>query len=154
MIKITAPDASKINQKIRDAVSKLETKKFVTVGVHEDNNSRVKDERTNATVGAENQFGTSKTPARPWLDVGVASGKDVYTDIINKAGDDIDGSLDVIGNIAVGKVKEYMTDLRTPPNSPATIKKKKSDNPLIDTGSLRASITYKIVSTKPEEGIV
>ena len=50
-----------------------------------------------------------------------------------------------LGNYIVGLVQEYMTDLRSPPNHPATVARKKSSNPLIDTGRLRQSITYKVV---------
>lgn len=50
-----------------------------------------------------------------------------------------------LGELIVGKVQRYLTDLRNPPNTPATITNKGSSNPLINTGRLRQSITYKIV---------
>lgn len=42
--------------------------------------------------------------------------------------------------------KEWFTDPRNnwPPNKPATIRRKKSSRPLIDTGALRRSITYVV----------
>lgn len=51
----------------------------------------------------------------------------------------------ILGEFAVGEIKQYLTDLKTPPNSPVTVKMKRSSNPLIDTGRLRNSITYKVV---------
>lgn len=50
-----------------------------------------------------------------------------------------------LGEYTVGLIQEYMTDLKTPPNHAVTIKNKGSSNPLIDTGRLRDSITYKVV---------
>lgn len=50
------------------------------------------------------------------------------------------------GMIAMNAAKAWFTDPRNnwPPNKPSTIKRKGSDTPLIDTGALRASITYVI----------
>lgn len=50
-----------------------------------------------------------------------------------------------LGEYIAGLIQDYMTDLRTPPNHPVTIANKKSSNPLINTGRLRQSITYKVV---------
>ncbi|CAH9012464.1 tail completion or Neck1 protein [Vibrio phage F35 g1] len=94
-----------------------------------------------------------KIPPRPWLDVGVRSGSADYLDIIENNSDDLDRALNMIGDIAVGKVKQYMTELQDPPNAPSTVKKKGSSNPLINNGHLRQSVTYSIIDGKPEEGI-
>jgi hypothetical protein len=97
-----------------------------------------------------------KIPARPWLNPGVNSGNLEYIAIIEKAaakGEPLDMTLNKIGVTAVGLVQKYMTELRTPPNAASTIKKKGSSNPLIDSGALRQSVTYKITSTKPTEGL-
>lgn len=94
-----------------------------------------------------------KIPPRPWLDVGVQSGSADYLSVIENNSDDLDRALNMVGNIAVGKVQQYMTELQDPPNAPSTIKNKGSSNPLIDTGALRQSVTYSIVGGKPEEGI-
>lgn len=92
-------------------------------------------------------------PARPWLDVGVQSGSPDYIEAIENSNGDLDNALEIIGQIAVGKVQQYMTDLRDPPNAPSTIKKKGSSNPLINNGHLRQSVTYKIETGLPDEGM-
>lgn len=92
-------------------------------------------------------------PPRPWLDVGVKSGTQDYLEVIQNNSDDIDNALEIVGQIAVGKVQQYMTDLQSPANAPSTIAKKGSSNPLIDTGALRQSVTYSITNTKPKEGL-
>lgn len=49
-----------------------------------------------------------------------------------------------IGEYVVGIVREQIVKVDTPPNSPATIARKKSSNPLIDTGVMLRSVTFKI----------
>lgn len=95
-------------------------------------------------------------PARPWLAPGVESGTQEYIAEIKSAvkdGSTLDQTLEIIGNIAVGKVQEFMTELDSPPNAPSTIAQKGSDNPLIHTGALRQSVTYAVTSDKLEEGL-
>ena len=54
------------------------------------------------------------------------------------------------GMAGMNASKAWFTDPRNnwAPNRPATIKRKKSDRPLIDTGALRRSITY-VVRERP-----
>lgn len=95
-------------------------------------------------------------PARPWLVPGVQSGTVEYLREIEKGvkkGDNLDRVLEKVGIIAVGKVQQYMTDLKSPPNAPSTITKKGSSNPLIESGALRQSVTYSVSPTKPSEGL-
>lgn len=95
-------------------------------------------------------------PARPWLIPGVNFATQEILDVISdgvKSGLSQTKLMNQIGAIAAGSVQQYMTDLKDPPNAKSTIAKKGSDNPLIDTGALRASVTYKVTSDKPEEGI-
>ena len=97
-----------------------------------------------------------KIPARPWLNPGVVSGNAEYLEVIEetlKDGGTMTQALNKVGVVAVGKVQKYMTDLRTPPNAASTIKKKGSSKPLISSGALRQSVTYKIISGKPNEGL-
>lgn len=95
-------------------------------------------------------------PPRPWLIPGVESATPDVIDTIASGiekGLATDQIMEQVGAIAAGATQQYMTDLREPPNAKSTIAKKGSDNPLIDSGSLRASVTYKVTSTKPDEGI-
>lgn len=54
------------------------------------------------------------------------------------------------GMIGMNASKAWFTDSRNnwPPNTPETIRRKKSSRPLIDTGALRAAITYVIREVK------
>jgi hypothetical protein len=53
-------------------------------------------------------------------------------------------ALALLGEDAVGKIKQRIVDRIPPPNAPATVAKKGSDVPLVDTGQLLGSITYSI----------
>ena len=102
-----------------------------------------------ATIAAYNELGTSTTPARPFLrqtaDVNegkirafcrreikaVASGNKTTEEALKR-----------IGVYGVGLVKKQIRHGDFFPNAPATIRKKKSNKPLIDTGRMRQSVTY------------
>lgn len=147
-----------------------ELKKFrggmsVTVGIHEDAGEHAQDSITNAQLGALLNYGNphntlfgkpAPIPPRPWLVPGVESATQDIIDTIQSAvenGATLDDTLDQIGSFAAGNTQQYMTDLKQPPNAAYTIEQKGSSNPLIDTGALRASVTWKVTKDKPEEGI-
>ena len=56
----------------------------------------------------------------------------------------VDGKLKLIGLEQEAAIKQTITDLRSPPNAPSTIKAKGSSNPLIDTGEMRSKISSKL----------
>ena len=106
-------------------------------------------------VAAWNEFGTrpqrgAPTPARPFMQPAlVASRRDVLrilkehvnpkTLVVSK------GIGDLIGLTVQAQMRETMTALKTPPNAPATIALKGSSNPLIDVGTLRRSVTWRVL---------
>lgn len=156
MINVSVPNMDKVLNDVSKELAKVTTDKFVTVGVHQDENARPSDTMTNATLGAIQHFGNERIPARPWLDLGVASSSQEIVDTIADAiedGEPMDVALNRVGLVAVAGVQDYMDELSTPGNAPSTIAKKGADNPLIQTGELKQSVTYKITNTKPSEGI-
>lgn len=52
--------------------------------------------------------------------------------------------MDRLGIWYTGKVKQAIADFDSPPNAPATIKAKGANNPLIDTGRTRNSVTHVV----------
>lgn len=153
-IKITG--LQQAQEALRKELAKLEGGKFVLVGIHESAGMAKSGEFSMATLGAVQHFGNDRIPARPWLDVGVESGTQEYLDIIEEgvaAELSQDQILNQVGVTAVGYVQQYITDLQDPPNAPSTIKKKGSSNPLIDTGAMRASVTYTVSNQPPAEGL-
>lgn len=156
MMKVKVSGTNQALSNIKKALSNLVTDDFVTVGIHEDENARPEKGINNATLGAIQHFGTDRIPARPWLDIGVEQSNQEYIQLITDGiadGLPIEQILNQLGIVAQASVQQYMVDLRTPPNAQSTITAKKSSNPLIDTGELRQSVTYKITQEKPIEGI-
>lgn len=49
-----------------------------------------------------------------------------------------------LGALAQGDIQAEISSLSSPPNSPLTIALKGSDNPLIDTGSMRQAVTFEV----------
>lgn len=96
-----------------------------------------------------------KIPERAFLRPGVELAVPNITKAVIKflPIDGIEKTLGKVGQIAQASVQNYMVDLKTPPNAPSTIAKKKSSNPLIDTGALVGSITYAVTSEPLEEGL-
>ena len=103
-----------------------------------------------AVIAAIHEFGLGGMPQRSFL----RSAFDENKPMINKMGDHIVNSaikgistetaLDQLGNVVQGMVQKKIVDGPFVPNSPATIKRKKSFGPLIDTGHLCQSIRYVI----------
>lgn len=50
----------------------------------------------------------------------------------------------IVGLPLESKIKDYAIDLTDPPNHPFTAGKKKSSNPLVDTGGMIGSITHRV----------
>jgi|1185.fasta_scaffold10404_2 phage gpG-like protein len=53
-------------------------------------------------------------------------------------------SMELLGEYVVGLIKQRIANGILPANRPSTIRRKGSSKPLIDTGQLRNSITYKV----------
>lgn len=161
MIKFSIPNVREIKAALAEQIEKVIPNKTnsVVVGIHEGTGNHENSNQTVATIGAINHFGNNKTPARPWLDVGVESGKKQYIEVIqetiNKKGD-LNDALNIVAVLAQSATQQYLVDLKTPANSPKTIKAKKSSNPLVDSGQLVQSIKSKIIkkSSKGENDVI
>ena len=103
-----------------------------------------------AVIAAIHEFGLGDMPQRSFL----RSAYDENLPVINKMiqrvangavfGLETNAALNQLGNVVQGMVQRKIVDGPFVPNSPATIKRKKSSKPLIDTGHLRQSIRYVI----------
>lgn len=122
----------------------------ITVGFHANGEAGKKHPNSNLTtveIARANHYGVKgKIPARPFLDISIANKQGELIARVNsdlRKGFTPDETMDRLGNRAVAVVQQCITDLRTPPNSPRTIARKGSSNPLIDTGLMRQSVTYQ-----------
>jgi len=106
--------------------------------------------QTVSQIAAWNEFGTDMIPERPFLRGTVAKYNDEYKDTLRKVVQEVLNARDPASHAAIDRlalkvvadVKNTITELKDPPNADATIAAKGSDNPLIDTGQLRQSITW------------
>lgn len=108
-----------------------------------------------------NEFGTrggasgggwgGPIPERPFLRNAMRDNAHGYTVIMGQQAAKIvrgeqtlDGAMNRLGVRAEEDVKDEITSLSSPPNSPVTIEMKGSDNPLINTAEMRNSVRYKV----------
>jgi len=107
-------------------------------------------DETVASIGFKNEFGIG-VPERSFMRSTIqAKKKDIISLQKKLLKQIVNGSMKV--ETGLGLVGEFMADaitqkivaIRTPANSPITIKLKGSSNPLIDTGQLKNSITYEV----------
>lgn len=141
----------------------------VLVGVPNTNADRQPDPNAkstpnNATIAYVQEFGSpaKNIPARPFLLPGIRSAEEPIAAQMKKAGEAalkidnaaattgaVDQALHQVGLVAQNAVRAKITDGPFASLSPQTIARRKSrgrdgDKPLIDTGQLRASLTYVI----------
>ena len=121
--------------------------------------ARYQDGTPVAAVAAAHEFGVRldesgpEIPERPFFRQAIRRIESGLSETL--AGQVENGRLDPaaagrVGAWASAIVQDSIVRLRTPPNSPATIARKRSSNPLIDTGHMRQSVTWKV----NEQGVV
>lgn len=98
-----------------------------------------------------NEFGTENIPERPYIRSTVdakaeAWGKLAKSLVRQMHDGDMTKSqaLGIMGLQIKSDIQTTIKVLREPPNAPSTIRRKGSDNPLIDTGRLRQSVISKV----------
>jgi hypothetical protein len=105
-----------------------------------------------------NEFGTKNIPERPALRNAVRSNRTVYRSMMKaeartillgavKGHDSAKAKIRALKRLGIraqGDIQSEITSLQTPPNAASTIRQKGSSNPLIDTGEMRKSVTYKV----------
>ncbi len=108
-------------------------------------------ELTTAEVGAIHEFGLGNCPERSFLRSTFDVNRDAYLDLLRRMGQQIvkgamtpAQALELLGQKFVGDIQGRIAEGIDPPLAPSTIAAKGSSTPLIDTGQLRSSITYKV----------
>lgn len=104
-----------------------------------------------AKIAAKNEYGSGNIPERSFMRTSMKEmlpdltelKKRLYIRIV-KGVLTTRKALDIIGLYAVKRTKRKIVQLRNPPNAPYTIRKKKSSNPLIDTGQLLNSVQHEV----------
>ena len=112
------------------------------------------DGTTVASVAAWNEFGTERkgqthVPERPYFRNALRGAEPELAEVIAENIDPRTMALDAttagkMGQHMVGRIERSITTLRAPPNAPATIKAKGSNNPLVNTRVLVQHVTYRV----------
>jgi phage gpG-like protein len=149
-----------------EQIKNLENK-YVTIGIHGDKGEQKKLVRlhpkganiprgtkreaidpniTVAQVAAENEFGNRKKniPQRSFLRSVLKEKKREINQLAQNALKKPEIFYDVIGSYILNEVNKKIVSGISPANSPYTIKRKGSSTPLVDTGQLKAALTYKV----------
>lgn len=122
----------------------------VSIGFQHDatynrSNSNAKKVKYVAQVAYDNNYGNG-VPARPFFTNVVDGDKDyqrIFEEYI-KEGYPVAQALTFIGIEMQQDIQQEIITLREPPNSLYTIARKKSSNPLVDTGHMGDSVTYVV----------
>ena len=108
--------------------------------------------------GTFNEDGSEHIPARPFMDIGGLKASIQLKPLIKKLIRAVregkipfEQAANILGAKAAAIMKNTIRDLKEPPNAPYTVAKKKSANPLVDTGLLMQSVTWEI--RKPEKHV-
>lgn len=124
------------------------TEMEVRVGFQGD--EKYEDGTTIAEVAAYNEFGSSDTPERPFMrqsfenhESELQAACDAANRLVSSGGS-ADQALQQIGVVAKGLVQEEIVNGGFAPNAESTIKKKGSEQPLIDTGTMRQSVNFVV----------
>lgn len=116
-------------------------------GVHQDTNLSI------GALAAIHEFGAPSRgiPERPFLQPSIDKNLDKYKALMAREAKGVvlkrstlHQALAKVGMLAAADVQAYMVSGEFKPLAASTIKRKGSSKPLIDTGQLRQSITYKV----------
>ena len=105
-----------------------------------------------AQVAAQNEYGHGRIPSRPFMRNSMRKHKkDIRKGLkrvarAETAAKPANIQIMRLGMRAQNWVRREITDLRTPPNAPMTIAKKRSSTPLIDTGRMRQEIQFRVMN--------
>lgn len=139
----------KIGKELEEALGvSLVTNPTLEVGFFE--KARYPDGEFVASVAVKNEYGNPRIPPRPFFRNAISNNSDKWGDLALKffKRADSETALGMLGESIRGDIIRSIDKTNTPPNSPVTIARKGSSKPLVDTGLLRASVTFQLKEKK------
>ena len=125
----------------------------ITVGVHAQEGGEQHEGAKITVLDVANymEFGTATIPARSfvraWFDENQARAQQMLAALMRsvvKGTRSREQILELLGQKFVAEIQARISKGIPPPLLPATIRRKGSSTPLIDTGQLRSSVTYRV----------
>lgn len=100
-------------------------------------------------VANQHEFGIG-VPERPFIRNAIKNAEDGVSELmeghLKTQSRQADRRIaDTVGAHVAGEIQREIVRLREPPNAPSTIARKGSSNPLVDTGVMRQSVTWRVV---------
>lgn len=137
----------KIDKEIKEALG-IKNKPFLEVGFFD--SARYPSGEFVASVASDNEYGKSTIPPRPFFRGAIFHNSREWGERIFKFMKQASGekALGMLGESVRVDIVKSIDKTLTPPNSPYTIAKKGSSHPLIDTGLLRASVSFQVRSER------
>ena len=138
---------AKLKRFIRTA-KRAKSVRAVEVGFFE--TAKYPDGTPVAAVAAWNEFGHGEVPERPFFRNAIAGSKKELLEVLKENIDPKTLAVDrrtagLMGQAMVGRVQRSITTLRSPGLKESTVQRKGSSNPLLDTGLMRKSTTYRVI---------
>ena len=138
-------------------VEKAKKQPYVKIGFQEEKGNALhpgsmgEKPLTIVQVATFNEFGTKTAPERSFIRSTMDDKRPELVKLTKKLFNQMaagkmstERALKILGIKIKALIQRKITTLRQPPNKPRTIRAKKSSNPLIDTGTMRQSVTYKV----------
>lgn len=137
---------SRIINSAKQCTARVSVGYFADQGVHGG-----KPSITLGNLARIHEHGTARTPKRAFVAPALAKNRDKYLKLVGgsflpivRGQKTTAQTWHYVGQQAVADVQSYMVQASFTPLSPKTIRAKGSSRPLIDTGQLRQSVTYKV----------
>ena len=157
--KVTTQEIDKGFAEILEEAGFAKGKSFLKVGVLSKDGQKIEPggNFNLAQIAAVHEFGSKKAgiPERSWMRSTMDENQQKYFALsfkllaqVGVKGMKIRKALNLMGLQIASDFKRKITILRDPPNSPATIRRKGSTNPLIDTGRMRNSQNHQVTLKK------
>lgn len=134
-------------KKANKSLEKLAEQEALALEIGFFKTARYPDGKSVAQLAFENDFGTISIPSRPFFRNAIKDNSGKWVELASKqisAGKDFRTALGLVGEQARGDIIRSIDKTSTPPNSPATIARKGSSKPLVDTGIMRRSVSWRV----------
>lgn len=130
---------------------RLTGKREHVVNVGFPSSAKEPDGTSTALVAAVHEYGSEHVPERPFMRVAIQENLGNYKALnanslkqLVRGSITTDKALGLLGLMASSHIKEKIKNGSFAPLKAATIKRKGSSKPLIDTGQMRQSVTYEL----------
>lgn len=137
---------------LREVFSKGQTQLEVGVLADEGSKKHAKSDLTVLEIATIHEFGLGNNPERSFIRAWFDENKEQNEELLFRLAEQViagkltrEQAMNQAGLRFVAGIQKRITDRIPPPLKQATIMRKGSTVPLVDTGQLKSSITYKLV---------